>query len=38
MLNYRRDFVPGGCWFFTVNLLERRTTMVQRTGELGRAL
>jgi putative transposase len=24
MPNYRRAFVPGGCWFFTVNLLERR--------------
>jgi putative transposase len=26
MPNYRRAFVPGGCWFFTVNLLERRKT------------
>jgi REP-associated tyrosine transposase len=24
MPNYRRAFVPGGCWFFTVNLLDRR--------------
>ena len=24
MPNYRRTFVPGGCWFFTVNLLDRR--------------
>ncbi|MGR9087949.1 MAG: REP-associated tyrosine transposase [Gammaproteobacteria bacterium] len=24
MPNYRRSFVPGGTWFFTVNLLERR--------------
>jgi putative transposase len=23
MPNYRRAFVPGGCWFFTVNLLDR---------------
>jgi hypothetical protein len=23
MPNYRRAFVPGGTWFFTVNLLER---------------
>ena len=23
MPNYRRAFVPGGAWFFTVNLLER---------------
>jgi hypothetical protein len=22
MPNYRRAFVPGGCWFFTVNLLK----------------
>lgn len=24
MPNYRRAFIPGGAWFFTVNLLERR--------------
>ncbi|HEY9052361.1 MAG TPA: transposase, partial [Gammaproteobacteria bacterium] len=24
MPNYRRAFVPGGIWFFTVNLLQRR--------------
>ncbi len=24
MPNYRRAFVRGGTWFFTVNLLERR--------------
>lgn len=24
MSNYRRAFVPGGTWFFTVNLLQRR--------------
>jgi putative transposase len=28
MSNYRRAFVPGGCWFFTVNLLERRQTLL----------
>jgi putative transposase len=28
MPNYRRAFVPGGCWFFTVNLLERRNTLL----------
>src|SRR5450631_2357629 len=28
MSNYRRAFVPGGCWFFTVNLLERRKTLL----------
>jgi putative transposase len=26
--NYRRAFVPGGCWFFTVNLLDRRTKLL----------
>lgn len=24
MPNYRRAFIPGGTWFFTVNLLERK--------------
>jgi putative transposase len=28
MPNYRRAFVPGGCWFFTVNLLERQQTLL----------
>src|SRR2546423_14588829 len=28
MPNYRRAFVQGGCWFFTVNLLERRRTLL----------
>ena len=28
MPNYRRVFVPGGTWFFTVNLLERRTKLL----------
>jgi len=28
MPNYRRAFVPGGCWFFTVNLLDRRSKML----------
>lgn len=28
MSNYRRAFVPGGCWFFTVNLLDRRQTLL----------
>jgi putative transposase len=26
MPNYRRAFLPGGCWFFTVNVLERKGT------------
>jgi putative transposase len=35
MPNYRRAFVPGGCWFFTVNLLERRKALlVDRIDEL----
>jgi REP-associated tyrosine transposase len=28
MPNYRRAFIPGGCWFFTVNLLERRQSLL----------
>lgn len=28
MPNYRRVFVPGGTWFFTVNLLERGSTLL----------
>jgi putative transposase len=28
MPNYRRVFNPGGTWFFTVNLLERRTKLL----------
>jgi putative transposase len=28
MPNYRRAIVPGGCWFFTVNLLDRRRTLL----------
>jgi putative transposase len=28
MPNYRRVFIPGGCWFFTVNLLERRQSLL----------
>jgi putative transposase len=26
MPNYRRALIAGGCWFFTVNLLQRRRT------------
>jgi hypothetical protein len=25
--NYRRAFVPGGCWFFTANLRDRRSSL-----------
>ena len=28
MPNYRRAFVAGGCWFFTVNLLDRRRSLL----------
>ncbi len=28
MSNYRRIYVPGGTYFFTVNLLERRRTLL----------
>jgi REP-associated tyrosine transposase len=28
MPNYRRAFAPGGSWFFTVNLLDRRQTLL----------
>jgi putative transposase len=28
MPNYRRAWVPGGCWFFTVNLLDRRSSIL----------
>jgi len=28
MPNYRRAFVPGGCFYFTVNLLERRRSLL----------
>jgi len=28
MPNYRRAAIPGGCWFFTVNLLDRRQTLL----------
>ena len=28
MPNYRRAYVPGGSWFFTVNLLDRRQALL----------
>jgi putative transposase len=28
MTNYRRNFVPGGCQFFTVNLAERQSRLL----------
>jgi putative transposase len=35
MPNYRRAIVPGGCFFFTVNLLERRSDVRIARGERG---
>jgi putative transposase len=28
MINYRRSFVPGGSFFFTVNLADRRQRLL----------
>ena len=28
MPNFRRAFVPAGCWFLTANLLDRRSTLL----------
>ncbi|WP_346771350.1 hypothetical protein [Bradyrhizobium sp. 192] len=28
MTAYRRNFIPGGCFFFTVNLAERRLALL----------
>src|SRR5215470_4370444 len=28
MTNYRRNFLPGGSYFFTVNLLDRRARLL----------
>jgi putative transposase len=39
MPNYRRAFVSGGCFFFTVNLLERhRTLLVDHIARLREAV
>jgi putative transposase len=38
MPNYRRAFVPGGCWFFTVNLLDRRRRLLTNHIEVLRTL
>ena len=34
MPNYRRVFVPGGCWFFTATLLDRRSSLLTDHIEL----
>jgi putative transposase len=39
MPNYRRVFVSGGCWFFTVNLLDRNSRLlVEHTDALREAI
>ncbi|KAF1707491.1 REP-associated tyrosine transposase [Pseudoxanthomonas sacheonensis] len=39
MTNYRRTYVPGATWFFTINLAERRSRLlVDRVDELRQAL
>jgi len=37
MTNYRRNFVPGGSYFFTVNLVERRSQFLVEQIDLLRA-
>src|SRR5262245_57645568 len=37
MSDYRRAFVPGGCWFFTVNLLDRRNALLTEQIEILRS-
>jgi putative transposase len=34
MPNYRRNFVPGGTYFFTVTLLERRRDLLVKEIDL----
>lgn len=34
MPNYRRSYQPGGCWFFTVNLQNRRSDLLVQQFEL----
>ena len=39
MPNYRRVFIPGGCWFFTVNLFHRdQRLLVDHTAEWDEAV
>ncbi|MEH2526661.1 REP element-mobilizing transposase RayT [Bradyrhizobium sp. AZCC 2176] len=37
MTGYRRNFIPGGCFFFTVNLADRRSRLLTENGEALRA-
>ena len=34
MTNYRRNFIPGGSYFFTVNLADRRLRLLDRKCRL----
>jgi len=34
MPNYRRSYQPGGCWFFTVNLQNRRSDLLVQQFKL----
>src|SRR4051812_40367099 len=35
MTNYRRNFLPGASYFFTVNLADRRLRLLAEKGERG---
>ena len=37
MTNYRRNFVPGGSYFFTVNLVDRRSRLLTENIDLLRS-
>jgi REP element-mobilizing transposase RayT len=37
MTGYRRNFIPGGCFFFTVNLADRRSRLLTENVEALRA-
>jgi putative transposase len=34
MTSYRRNFIPGGCFFFTVNLADRRLRLLTESPAL----
>lgn len=37
MISYRRNFIPGGCFFFTVNLADRKRSLLIENIEFLRA-
>jgi putative transposase len=37
MTAYRRNFIPGGCFFFTVNLADRRLRLLTENTEVLRS-